>query len=93
MQIYKQKITVVSWAGTGKGGKKQTKVLESYEIIDVLWDEDHAEEGEDDGMWVAACVEIGHGDRQSFSRNGRMRILKRVSRYKRSVAIVFQEKI
>ena len=60
MHICKQKITVVSWAGTGKGGKKKTKVLESYEVMDVLWDEDHAEEGEDDGMWVAACVELGH---------------------------------
>ena len=55
-----KKFTVVSWAGTGKGGKKKTKVLESYEVMDVLWDEDHAEEGEDDGMWVAACVELGH---------------------------------
>ncbi len=27
---------------------------------DVLGDEDHAEEGEDDGIWVAACVELGH---------------------------------
>ena len=54
-----KKITVVSWAGTGKGGKKKM-VLESHEVMDVLWDEDHAEEGEDDGMWVAACVELGH---------------------------------
>jgi hypothetical protein len=54
-----KKFSVVSWTGTGKGGKKKKKVLESYEIMDVLWDEDHAEEGESEGMWVAACVELG----------------------------------
>ena len=54
-----KKFSVVSWTGTDKGGKKKKKVLESYEIMDVLWDEDHAEEGESEGMWVAACVELG----------------------------------
>lgn len=43
---------------TGTGGQKKKKVLEKYEILDVLWDEDNAEEGEVEGMWVA-CVELG----------------------------------
>jgi len=41
----------------GGKGKKKMKVEESYEIFDILWDSEHGEEG--DGVWVAACVELG----------------------------------
>jgi hypothetical protein len=26
--------------------------------MDMLWDKNHAEESENEGMWVAACVEL-----------------------------------
>ena len=49
-----KKFKAVSWAGKGK---KRMKVEESYEIVDILWDSEHGEEG--GGVWVAACVELG----------------------------------